>query len=538
LNPRPETIASPAGSSPSGSPEPINRSSQLWESRIYLRGLFEASPDAVFIVDRSLRITDVNEEMVRLTGYTRRRLLGSRFPVLLDNPAAGEEAVLTALERGRITNYEMVLVDRHGRHIPIAFNAGTFFDLHGEILGVLATARDITVQKTTEAHLQESEIYNRILIESTTDALMATDLLGVITDVNRQMEALVDRPRELIKGRNMKDFFTDPAQVEEIVRRVLVEGRVSDVELTVHSDVGVTVDLSCNATTYRDAQGRLKGVLAAVHDITGQKHLRDELRRRNLELQGQSEAAQEASRLKSEFIAAMSHELRTPLNSIIGFADAMLGEDDPSLTTEQREYLGYILSGGNHLLELINELLDLSKVESGKIALTPEIFAPADMIAEVAASLRPQLAEKHLQLRTDVEGGLDRVVLDPRRFKQILYNLLSNAVKFTNPTGIITISLRRVSPNRFALEVSDTGIGIAPEDLPRLFRAFEQLEVGTSRRYSGSGLGLALTRGLVELQQGTIEVTSEIGHGSTFRVELPRMLRAGGSRGDPAAGGR
>jgi PAS domain S-box-containing protein len=538
MNPRPETFGNPADAPAASAPEAVNRSSQLWESKIYLRGLFEASPDAVFIVDRSLRITDVNEEMVRLTGYTRRRLLGSRFPVLLDDPAAAEEAVHTALERGRITNYEMVLIDRHGRRIPIAFNAGTFFDLHGEILGVLATARDITVQKTTEAHLQESQIYNRILIESTTDVLMATDLLGVITDVNRQMEALVDRPREMIQGHNMKDFFTDPDRAEEIVRRVLVEGRVSDVELTVRTDSGRSIDVSCNATTYRDAQGRLKGVLAAVHDITGQKHLRDELRRRNLELQGQSEAAQEASRLKSEFIAAMSHELRTPLNSIIGFADAMLGEDDPSLNNEQREYLGYILSGGNHLLELINELLDLSKVESGKIALTPEIFAPADVIAEVAASLRPQLSEKHLQLRTDVEAGLDRVVLDPRRFKQILYNLLSNAVKFTSATGLITISLRRVGPTRFALEVSDTGIGIAPEDLPRLFRAFEQLEVGSSRRYSGSGLGLALTRGLVELQQGTIDVTSELGHGSTFRVELPRMLRAEGPRDDPTAGGR
>jgi PAS domain S-box-containing protein len=499
----------------------LDRDRALLESAVYQRGLIEAAPDAIFTVDSDLRITDVNEEMVRSTGYARKTLLGRPISSVIAESPRAEHAIRSALQRRRVTDCEVSLISRDGRSIPIALNAGPLFDSQGEVAGVLATARDVTVQRALASELRESRNYSRMLVESSLDGMITTDLLGNVTDVNWRMESLLARRREGLRGGSFRDQFMNSDEADQVVARVLRDGRATDVNLQLRDSGGGIVDLSCNATAIRDDEGRLKGMLATVRDVTEQKALRDELTRRNEELETLYSEAQKASRFKSEFLTSLSHELRTPLNSVIGFSEVLLSDDRSALTDEQREYLEDILKSGDHLLRLINNLLDLAKVESGKVEALPEPFSLRAVIEEVVSTLRPQLEGKRLALESRSEGDLDRVVLDPMRLKQILYNLLSNAVKFTDPDGSISVVATPAGPGRFELRVSDTGIGIPAEDRSRLFQPFEQLVASPGRRRAGSGLGLSLTRALVELQKGTIELTSEVGRGTTVCVSLP-----------------
>jgi PAS domain S-box-containing protein len=252
----------------------------------------------------------------------------------------------------------------------------------------------------------------------------------------------------------------------------------------------------------------------------------EEIRRRAIELELQNRRIQEANRLKSEFLANMSHELRTPLNAIIGFAELLHdGQVDPS-TPQHKEFLGDILTSGRHLLQLINDVLDLAKVEAGKLDFRPETVELDKLIGEVVAITRTTSATRRVNMETEIDPSVGAVVLDPSRFKQVAYNYVSNALKFTPEGGRVTIRILPEGPDGFRLEVEDTGIGIEQADLGRLFVEFQQLDGGASKRHQGTGLGLALTRRLVEAQGGTVGVRSTPGKGSVFHASLPRVTQA------------
>jgi len=218
----------------------------------------------------------------------------------------------------------------------------------------------------------------------------------------------------------------------------------------------------------------------------------------------------------------MSHELRTPLNGIIGFAEFLSDEKPGPLNPKQKEYLGDILDSGRHLLHLINDLLDLVKVQAGKMEFRPGVLALEAAIGEACAVVQPMAAAKSLRIERNLAAGPSSVTIDPQRFRQVLLNLLSNAVKFTNKGGEIRIETRVTDEAYFELEVRDSGVGIREEDLSRLFVEFAQLDKAGAQRMDGTGLGLALTKRLVELQGGTISVRSRTGEGTTFIVSLPR----------------
>jgi signal transduction histidine kinase len=261
-------------------------------------------------------------------------------------------------------------------------------------------------------------------------------------------------------------------------------------------------------------------VTAVVRDLTERKRLELE-RARARELETLSRRAEEASRLKSEFLANMSHELRTPLNAIIGFSALLHAGKAGALSDVQTEYLGDILTSSRHLLQLINDVLDLAKIEAGKVELKPAPVDLSQLVGEVRDTLRGVALDKSLQLVTDVEPSLTEVVTDPRLLKQVLYNYLSNAIKFSNEAGQIAVTARAGPEGYFTVAVTDQGIGIDSQDLPRLFHQFEQLDSGASKRYPGSGLGLALTKRIVEAQGGSVSVESEPGRGTTFSATLP-----------------
>ena len=490
--------------------------SQLTEQQAYNRSLIEASADALFAIASDGIITDVNEEATRLSGYSRKHLVNSRFAEYFTEPQRARSGVQKTLAEGRVIGYELMLITRQARRIAVSFNAGVFTDAGGAPLGILAAARDITDQKKLELELRNQQFYTRSLIESNIDALMTTDPLGLITDVNQQMEALTGCTREELIGAPFKNFFTDSAQAEQGIRVVLRDSKVTNYELTACAKDRSETVVSYNAATFYDRDGKLQGVFAAARDVTERKRFERTLQEKNLELES-------ANLAKDRFLASMSHELRTPLNAIIGFTGTLLMRLPGPLTDDQTRQLHTVQSSAKHLLSLINDLLDLAKIESGKVAITLESVLCQGVVEEVLTTLRPLAEKKGLQFTVQVPEDDLMVKTDRRALSQILLNLANNAIKFTE-RGKICIELRRQPDNgnrRTEVSVHDTGVGIRVEDQQKLFQAFTQMGNSGARRYEGTGLGLHLSQKLAELLGGRIEFSSQYGQGSTFTLVLP-----------------
>jgi signal transduction histidine kinase len=280
---------------------------------------------------------------------------------------------------------------------------------------------------------------------------------------------------------------------------------------------------------------RLVRLPSAVKRALGERQLRqeraraeealrrseDELRNRNRELEEQNRRVEAASRAKSEFMANMSHELRSPLNAIIGFSQLIFDGKVGPLTEFQKDAMDRIVQSGNHLLQLVNDVLDLSRVEAGKLELRPQRISVALLVAEACDSMAAVAAEKCLRIEPRIPAQLDAVV-DPGRLKQIIYNYLSNALKFSEEGGSVTVEVKPEGSGEFRVEVTDTGMGISDADQERLFTNFHQLDCGKAKRFQGTGLGLSLTKRIVEAQGGKVGVRSEVGKGSTFFAVLPR----------------
>jgi signal transduction histidine kinase len=272
-----------------------------------------------------------------------------------------------------------------------------------------------------------------------------------------------------------------------------------------------------------------KAVLNILDDAAAEKLRLEETQRAVLnileDLEVEKRRAQEANRMKSEFLANMSHELRTPLNAIIGFAKLMAHGKVGPVSPLHQEFLEDILKSSDHLLQLINDVLDLAKVEAGKMEFHPQAIVLPALIAEVRDILRAVAASKQIRIDTHIDPACSELFLDPAKLKQVLYNYLSNALKFTGEGGRVSIKVRSEDAAMFRIDVEDSGIGIRPEDLKVLFTEFRQLDASASKRYQGTGLGLALTRRIVEAQGGKVGVSSTLGQGSIFSALLPRVAQ-------------
>ncbi len=489
--------------------------SQLAEQQAYNRSLIEASADALFAIAPDGIITDVNEEATRLTGYSRKHLVNSRFASYFTEPERARDGVAETLREGRVLGYELTLNTRYGRRITVSTNAGVFTNMAGEPLGILAGARDITAQKQLEQQLRDQQFYTRSLIESNIDALMTTDPLGIITDVNQQMEALTGYSRDELIGSLFKHYFTDPQLAEEGIKLVLSQGKVTNYELTARSKTGRETVVSYNAVTFYDRDGKLQGVFAAARDVTERKGFESTLQETNVQLE-------KAIQAKDRFLTSMSHELRTPLNAIMGFTGTLLMKLPGPLTDEQENQLQTIRSGAHHLLSLINDLLDLAKIESGKVEIRPEPVELASVIQEVISTLQPIAEQKGLEFTARAPQEPVMVRTDKRALSQILLNLTNNAIKFTEK-GKVRLDLRqRQSDGRLLTDISvvDTGIGIREADQQKLFEAFSQVGKTTASLSEGTGLGLHLSKKLAELISGDISFKSVHGKGSTFTLTL------------------
>ena len=263
--------------------------------------------------------------------------------------------------------------------------------------------------------------------------------------------------------------------------------------------------------------------LAMARRLHAERESAATARLRSVQLEAENRQMLEASRLKSQFLANMSHELRTPLNAIIGFAELLDSGTVKPDSPQQKVFLGHISRSGRELLRLINDVLDLSKVEAGKLVFMPQPVDLHLLLEEVRAMFKQELERKQLRFSADIEPGLGPLLLDPMRLKQVLYNYLSNAIKFTAEGGQISLRARGEGAEQLHIEIEDNGIGIAEADLPRLFTQYQQLDAGFAKKQQGAGLGLALIRRLVQAQGGTVGVRSQLGVGSVFYLVLNRM---------------
>ena len=446
----------------------------------------------------------------------------------------GFDALVFKASRGIEDVYELTCIRKDGSRFPAVVSVTALRDAQDAIIGYLLIGADNTARKQVEEErmkldqsLRDQQFYTRSLIESNIDALMTTDPQGIVSDVNKQMEALTGCTRDELIGAPFKNYFTDPERAEAGIKQVLAEGKVTNYELTARNWDGKETVVSYNATTFYDRNRRLQGVFAAARDVTERKLL-------DHALEKAKEAAEDANNAKSDFLARMSHEIRTPMNAIIGMADLLW---DTSLDTEQREYVRIFRKAGSQLLDLINDILDLSKVESGHLALESVAFDLSEVIDRTLEMMAIRAHEKGLELASRIAPEVPTVLVgDPMRLRQILINLIGNAIKFTE-TGEVIVRVESdpddATAGALRFAVVDSGIGVQEQTRELIFAPYSQVDTSTTRKFGGTGLGLTISRSLVELMQGRIWVESCNGTGSTFfftaRFAVDSRARPGAS---------
>jgi PAS domain S-box-containing protein len=437
----------------------------------------------------------------------------------------GFEALVFKASRGIEDIYELTYLHQDGSRLPAVVSVTALRDPQGVIIGYLLIGTDNTARKRIEGEqeklaqrLRDHQFYTRSLFESNIDALITTDPSGIITDVNKQMESLTDCTRDELIGAPFKNYFTDPERAENSIKRVLSEKKLTDYELTATTRDGKETLVSYNATTFYDRNRILQGVFAAARDVTERRRLDEMLLGKNAELENAKQLAEKANLAKSEFLSSMSHELRSPLNAILGFAQLM-DTDTPPASPSQKASIYQILHAGWYLLELINEILDLAVIESGKLSLSVEPVSLAEVMVECQAILKQQGHQHGLKLTFPRFPEPVFILADRVRLKQIIINLLSNAIKYNRPGGTVTVTCHPEGPGRLRISVQDSGLGLAPDKVKQLFQPFNRLGQETSAE-EGTGIGLVMSKLLVEMMGGLIGVDSVVGVGSTFWFEL------------------
>ncbi len=500
--------------------ERVHAKRALTESEERHRLTLEASPDPIVIYDLEGRAQYVNPAFVQTFGWTETELVGKRIafvpPEVMDETLRDFQSLFTG---GKISAANTRRLTKDGRLLDVQLSASAYRDRDGKPVGSIVMLRDVTAQRRSEAALRESEERYRTLLEQIKEGYYEVDLDGRLSFFNDTLCDILGYSRSELMTMNIASLMDadNAAKLAALGQHVFTTGEpatAQDCEIITRTGEKKYIEIS--ALLARDTAGAPVGYRGLARDIT-------ERRRAQEELEHTKNAAESANRAKSVFLANMSHELRTPLNAIIGYSE-MLQEDAADLGyTEFVPDLQKIQAAGRHLLDLINNVLDLSKIEAGKMDLYLETFDVATMIEDVQITIQP-LAEKNRNtLVITCAPDVGTMVADITKVRQTLFNLLSNACKFTNG-GTITLDARRDQHDGvdwLTFRVGDTGIGLSPDQVHELFKEFTQADSSTTRRFGGTGLGLSISRHFCQMMRGDILVESQPGEGAVFTVLLP-----------------
>ncbi len=524
----------------------------------YGRNLIESILEPVFIVDTKGKIIDINNATSIFIGCERKKIVQTNFEDYFHTLSLVRNLILKVNQERISCDQPLKIKDAQGNIISVLCNATAFIDSSEKLIGVIIILRETEKQKWSveleKAYkdkenqqslnkelekLNNSAIlasqYTLSLIEASQDPLITLNTKGKITDMNQALVNSTGMSREELTGSDFFDYFIEKKSAQEVHKEVFDKGSVSNLPLTIRHKNGELTDVLFNGSIYKDAQGLVAGVVIVARDVTAQKKVATALTEARVFAELATEIAEEAKKnaesaaiiaenavkAKQQFLSNMSHEIRTPMNAIIGFTKVVLKTD---LTVKQLEYINAIKMSGDALIVLINDILDLAKVDSGKMTFEKKPFKMNASLESMLHLFENKIQEKNLKLIKVYDSNIpDVLVGDPVRLHQIILNLVNNAVKFTQK-GKITVSVQLIfeDSDRVIIEfsISDTGIGIPDDKLDHIFENFNQASSGTSRMYGGTGLGLAIVKQLVELQGGKIRVKSKIKKGSDFSFSL------------------
>ncbi|WP_052288333.1 PAS domain S-box protein [Leptolyngbya iicbica] len=503
------------------------RTAALQKSEAQLQAFLNFAPSIIYAKDLQGRYTLVNHAFLELFACRFDDIIGkTEDAIFLPQDAAqvrqNDQSILADEEFRR---FEEVLTI-HGKQRTFLSNKFLLRDSEGNLSNLCGISIDITERQEAQQLLASSEEKFRNLVENANDIIYILNSDGIFNYISPNWTEILGHDIDEVLNQPFQPFVhpKDVSQCLAFLDRILDTGQKQQgVEYRVKHKDGSWRWHTSNASPHYDSDGNIVGCLGIAHDISDRKQAEAKLQRTNTQLA-------RATRLKDEFLANMSHELRTPLNAILGMTEGLQEQVFGSLNEGQLKALGTIERSSNHLLTLINDILDLSKVEAGQMELHLAPTSVATLCQNSLSFVRQQALKKQIQLQADIPDRLPDIVVDERRINQVLINLLSNAVKFTPTGGEITLKVELLDANdqqsladiqTMRLSVIDTGIGIASHDRHKLFRPFVQIDGALNRRQMGTGLGLALVKRIVQLHGGQVEVTSEVGVGSCFRVDLP-----------------
>jgi len=521
------------------------------ESEKKLRALFEQAPLGIAVVDsKTGKFLNMNPQYSKIVGYAEDEMIQLDF-MRITHPDDLKDDLenMRRLHQGELQTFQMEkrLLRKDGSVVWINLTCVPLWDEVNDSRQHIAMIEDITVRKLAEERLAESECKYRELVESANSIILRWNSKGYITFLNEFGQRFFGYSADEVIGLHVIGTIvpstdSDGHDLEGLIAQVCADP--VQFERNINENMrrnGERVWIAWTNKIVLDENGQVIEILSVGTDITEQRNaemavrelnasLEQRVTNRTEELHTALVRAEAADRIKSAFLATMSHELRTPLNSIIGFTGILLQGLAGPLNQEQNKQLGMVKSSARHLLELINDVLDISKIEAGQLQVYAEPFDLPSLIEQVSLSLRPVAEKKGLVLSCIVDPNIKLLDGDQRRVKQILINLINNAIKFTE-NGSVTVTAelvedssrlpKGISSPSVQLRVSDTGMGVKPEDLNVLFQPFRQIDSGLTRQHEGTGLGLAICRRLLELMGGDISATSKWGIGSEFTVTFP-----------------
>jgi PAS domain S-box-containing protein len=481
----------------------------------HLAKVVESSDDAIVSKDLNGTITSWNSAAAQMFGYSAEEAVGRSIRMIIpQDRQAEEDIVLSKIRAGEsMQHFETIRQRKNGTLIPISLTVSPLYDDTGRVVGASKIARDISDRKRADAMARRLAA----VVESSDDAIITKDLSSIITSWNPAAERMFGYTAEEAVGKSIRMLIPHDLQTEEdiVLAKVRAGEMVSHYETVRQRKDGSYLSISLTVSPIRNEHGEVIGASKIARDITERTRLAIENARLYAE-------AQEANRMKDEFLAVLSHELRTPLNAIVGYSRLLRG----GILSGEKAARGLetLERNATWLTQIVEDVLDISRIVAGKIRLDVQPVNLPSVVQDAIATVQPAANAKGVLLQTILDPTVGPVSGDPDRLQQVVWNLLTNAVKFTPRGGRVQVRLERVS-SHVEIIVSDTGAGIHPDFLPHVFERFRQAEAGTTRKTGGLGLGLSIVRHIVEMHGGSVQADSAgEGQGSTFSIQLPLMI--------------